>query len=125
MDRECSADHECSSDVETQIAVSRVGLGHINSFDARSRRTVPDLTLETFERLCLTLGLDLDSPVGDVADPAVHSLMNGRGLREEPEPDSLDAAADEVPSREEHAGEAGDYIPPAEDGFSEERLIMA
>jgi hypothetical protein len=35
--------------------------------------------------------------------------VNGRGLREEPEPDSLDAAADEVPSREAHAGEAGDY----------------
>ena len=105
--------------------MSRGGLGHVNSLDARSEGTVPDVMLEAFKRVRLTFGLDFDSPVGDVADPAVHSFMNGRGLREEPEPDSLDAAADEVPSREAHAGKAGDYIPPTEDGFVEERLIMA
>ena len=100
-----------SSDVETQIAMSRGRLGHVNSFDARSRGTVPDAMLEALERLRLTFGLDFNSPVWDVADPAVHALMNGRGLREEPEPDSLDAAADEIPSREAHAGKARDYIP--------------
>jgi hypothetical protein len=105
--------------------VSRGALGHVNSFDARSRRTVPDVMLEAFKRFRLTFGLDFDSPVGDVADPAIHSLTNGRGLCEEPEPDPLDAAADEVPSREAHAGKAGDYIPPADDRFTEERLIMA
>jgi hypothetical protein len=89
--------------------VSRGGLDHLDSFDARSGRTMSDLMLEAFERFRFTFGLDLDSPIGDVANPAVHPLANGRGLREEPEPDSLNAAADEVPSREAHAGKARDY----------------
>jgi hypothetical protein len=58
--------------------------------------------LEAFECFRLAFSLHFDSPFRDVADPAVHSLTNGRGLREESEPDSLDAATDEVPSREAH-----------------------
>src|SRR5579859_1691779 len=107
----CSADRARSSDVETQIAVSRVRLGHVHAFDARPRRAVPDVMLEAFERFRLAFGLDFDSPVRDVADPAVHSLTTGRGLCEEPEPDSLDAAVNEVPSREAHAEKASDYTP--------------
>jgi hypothetical protein len=98
-----------SSDIEAHVAVSRGGLDHIDPFDARSGWTMPDLMLEPFERFRFAFGLDLDSSIGDVANPAVHSLANGRGLREEPEPDSLNAAADEVPSGEAHAGKARDY----------------
>ena len=68
--------------------------------DARRRGPVPDVTFESFERVGVALGRDLDAAVGEIPHPAVQPFVSGRFLGKETKPDALNTSTDDVASRE-------------------------
>ena len=91
------------SDVEAGVPALRTFIGDIDLADSCRRRPVSDVVLEAFERFGLSFRLDLDTPVRKIPNPAVQPFPCRGGLSEEPKADSLNPAADQVPSRETHA----------------------
>jgi hypothetical protein len=67
---------------------------------------MPDVTLEPLEGFGLALDGNLDPAVGQVPNPAVQPFAGRRPIGEESEADALNAAADQISSREAHAREA-------------------
>jgi hypothetical protein len=64
---------------------------------------VAQVVLETVQRLPVSLPDRLDATVLPVANPALYPFAGRRVASEEAEPDALNAAADQVTSRETHA----------------------
>jgi hypothetical protein len=76
---------------------------HVDVLDARARRTVANVPLESIDRFRVALGRDLDATVGQVPHPAVQAFAPRCILGEKPEADALNAPADRVSSRDAHA----------------------
>ena len=72
---------------------------------ARPRRSAADLPFEPIERFRLPCRSDFNGAVRGVADPPVQTLAFGCRLREIPEADALNAAANQIPSAEAHVQE--------------------
>src|SRR6266699_2746902 len=77
-------------------------VGDIDPVDACSLRTTPDLLLEAVERLPITLAVDLDAAVRQITPPPDDSFARRGGLGEIPEADTLNTAADQIPSGDAH-----------------------
>lgn len=75
---------------------------------ARTGRSAPHASLEPLDGLDVALDSDLNATVRQIADPSAQPFANSRSFGEKAEADALDAAADEIPSRDTHA-EGGDY----------------
>src|SRR5262245_56184311 len=76
-------------------------------FHARAGWPAAHCGLDAVDRLPFAFEVDLDAAIGQVPDPAVHTLDRGTLLGEEPETDALHAAADEQSSRYKY--ETTDY----------------
>ncbi len=68
--------------------------------DTRARRTVPNRALESFDRIGVAFGGDLDAAIRQVAHPAGHRFALGRPDSEEAEADPLHASGDEIAARD-------------------------
>ena len=55
-----------------------------------------DVTLESFERLGVAFGRDLDAAVRQISHPAMQPLAGGGFLGKETKPDALNTSADDV-----------------------------
>ena len=62
----------------------------------RGTRSLPYLLLKSVERLGFAFGHNLDATIGEISHPTVKTLTSSSGAREKPEPDSLNAADDQV-----------------------------
>jgi hypothetical protein len=88
--------------------VARYDVVDFDVVDARTRRPVPDVPLKSLDGFGFTLNGDLHTAVRQIPHPSVQPFASGHCFSEEPEPDTLNAAADEVPSPNTH-DEARDY----------------
>jgi hypothetical protein len=75
---------------------------------ARPGRSAPHASLEPLDGLSVALDLDLDATVREIAYPSAQPFASSRRFGEKAEADALNAATDEIPSRDTHA-EGGDY----------------
>ena len=57
---------------------------------------MPDVTLESLERLGVAFGRDLDAAVGQISHPAMQPFASRRFLGKETKPDALNTSADDV-----------------------------
>jgi hypothetical protein len=71
---------------------------------ARPGRSAPHASLEPLDGLGVALDLDLDATVREIADPSAQPFASSRRFGEKAEADALNAATDEIPSRD-----GGDY----------------
>ena len=62
----------------------------------RGTGSLPNLLLKSVERLGFAFRHDLDATIGEISHPTVRTLASGSGARKKPEPDSLNAADDQV-----------------------------
>ena len=62
----------------------------------RSTRSLPHLLLKSVEGLGFAFCHDLDATIGEISHPPVKALPSSSGARKKPEPDSLNAADDQV-----------------------------
>ena len=81
-------------------------LGTVSSTSTRSTRAPGGpcrmCALEPFDRFRLAFRRRFDAAVGQVPHPAVQAFARRRRLGEVPEADALNAAADEISSRDAH-----------------------
>ena len=91
-----------SFNVEAGLPSSRNNFVHVDVFDARVGRPVPQAALEPFERVGVAFGGDLDTAVGHVFHPAEDPLAYRGGLCEISEANALYAAANHVSPRDYH-----------------------
>src|SRR5688572_28478036 len=94
---------------ETGVGPAHAFFGGVDVVHPRARRPAPDVTLEPFERVCLAFRGDFHAAIRQVAHPTMQPLAARRCPCEDPEADSLNAAADQVPTREAH-GETKLYV---------------
>ena len=78
--------------------------------DAGAGWPVPHMPLESFERVSVAFRGDFDTAVGKISDPPVQTLAHRRRFGKEPKADALDTSADQIPTRDAHAEEAGRAI---------------
>jgi hypothetical protein len=89
-------------DREARIAAVRTQIGHVEVIDDGTGWSVADVTLKTLEGFCIALCPNLHPAVRSIPDPPVQALASSGRLGEEPEPDTMDAASDEIASSEAH-----------------------
>src|SRR2546425_593466 len=96
-----------SFNVEAGLPSGRNHLVHVNAFDARVGRPVPQAALEPFDRLGVAFGGDFHAAVGHVFHPAEDSFAYRGGLGEISEADALHTPANHISPRDSH--ECGVY----------------
>src|SRR5437867_2814435 len=100
------------SDRESGVAARRHGVLYLDAIHARAGRSLMELPFESLNRVGLAFRRRLDAAVGQVSHPTVDALTACHPLDEISKADALDAAADDIPSRNAHrvtrwAGRAG------------------
>ena len=63
---------------------------------------MPHVSLEALHRLGISLDLNLDAAVREILNPPVETFAGRCGFRKEPETDSLNTPADDIPPGNEH-----------------------
>ena len=111
----CSRGPQALSDFKPGVTARRDGVIDLDLADPRARRAVSHVAFEAFHRLSLAFGHNLDTAIGQIADNAMKPFTSCRRLGKQPEADALNAAPDEVASRDAHAKETEREIIPERD----------
>jgi len=91
-----------SFNAEAGLPSGRNHIVHVDVFDARVGRPVPQAALEPFERVGVAFGGNLYAAVGHVFHPAEDPLACRGGLGEISEANALHTAANHVSPRDYH-----------------------
>jgi hypothetical protein len=87
---------------ETGVAAVSTEIGHVEVIDNGAGRSMADVALEALQRLDIAFGPNFHPAVGRIPDPPVQAFAGSSRMGEEPEPDALDAAPDDIASSEAH-----------------------
>jgi hypothetical protein len=91
-----------SPDTETRRTARRRRSVDLHVGHARPGRSAPHASIEPLDGLGIALDFDLDATVRQIAYPSVEPFASRRSFGEKAETDALNAAADEIPSRDTH-----------------------
>jgi hypothetical protein len=98
-----------SPDEETGFLTGWQQFVKIEVIDARARRAVPELSLDTLYRVGVAFDEDLNRSIGMIPHPAGDAFAQGRRLDKISKTHTLHPATDDVSARDEHRLESRRY----------------